>query len=124
PHSTGAVARLCCSIASAIGSGSGRRLPMQVVQPYPTTLKPSRSKYGISRAPSRYAVTTREPGAMLVLTHGLLVSPRSTARFARRPAKRAVERGLDRKSTRLNSRHVSISYAVFCLKKKNKEPYI
>src|SRR5690242_21186765 len=26
--------------------------------------------------------------------------------------------GLDRKSTRLNSSHMSISYAVFCLKKK------
>src|SRR5207249_10517244 len=33
----------------------------------------------------------------------------------------AVQTGgkLDRKSTRLNSSHVSISYAVFCLKKKN-----
>src|SRR5207253_6242629 len=35
----------------------------------------------------------------------------------------AVQRGggheLDRKSTRLNSSHVAISYAVFCLKKKN-----
>src|SRR3989449_5981858 len=29
--------------------------------------------------------------------------------------------GLDRKSTRLNSSHGYISYAVFCLKKKNKE---
>src|SRR5699024_12278589 len=28
------------------------------------------------------------------------------------------ECGIDRKSTRLNSSHVSISYAVFCLKKK------
>src|SRR5690606_41688176 len=28
------------------------------------------------------------------------------------------ERGKDRKSTRLNSSHVKISYAVFCLKKK------
>src|SRR5699024_12441872 len=28
------------------------------------------------------------------------------------------ERSKDRKSTRLNSSHVSISYAVFCLKKK------
>src|SRR5699024_3135010 len=28
---------------------------------------------------------------------------------------------IDRKSTRLNSSHVSISYAVFCLKKKNKK---
>src|SRR5437868_9565829 len=27
----------------------------------------------------------------------------------------------DRKSTRLNSSHVSISYAVFCLKKKKKQ---
>src|SRR5256885_7537947 len=29
--------------------------------------------------------------------------------------------GLDRKSTRLNSSHLVISYAVFCLKKKKKE---
>src|SRR5690625_5694759 len=28
---------------------------------------------------------------------------------------------LDRKSTRLNSSHVAISYAVFCLKKKTKQ---
>src|SRR6266480_7105495 len=28
----------------------------------------------------------------------------------------------DRKSTRLNSSHMSISYAVFCLKKKNNTP--
>src|SRR5699024_11838701 len=28
--------------------------------------------------------------------------------------------GVDRKSTRLNSSHVSISYAVFCLKKKKR----
>src|SRR2546430_11874639 len=28
--------------------------------------------------------------------------------------------GIDRKSTRLNSSHSQISYAVFCLKKKNK----
>src|SRR5439155_17518176 len=31
------------------------------------------------------------------------------------------ERVGDRKSTRLNSSHVAISYAVFCLKKKNKK---
>src|SRR5947209_17329627 len=30
----------------------------------------------------------------------------------------AVEVGVDRKSTRLNSSHANISYAVFCLKKK------
>src|SRR5207245_4524103 len=32
--------------------------------------------------------------------------------------------GTDRKSTRLNSSHGSISYAVFCLKKKKKLLYI
>src|SRR3712207_7739443 len=31
-----------------------------------------------------------------------------------------VTGGLDRKSTRLNSSHANISYAVFCLKKKKK----
>src|SRR5439155_27301035 len=31
--------------------------------------------------------------------------------------------GLDRKSTRLNSSHVAISYAVFCLKKKKPTSY-
>src|SRR5687768_17718875 len=30
---------------------------------------------------------------------------------------------LDRKSTRLNSSHGYISYAVFCLKKKNTQPH-
>src|SRR5437868_8393888 len=45
--------------------------------------------------------TGRSKGAML--THDNLASNSLT---------------LDRKSTRLNSSHVSISYAVFCLKKK------
>src|SRR3712207_6960790 len=31
-------------------------------------------------------------------------------------------RDADRKSTRLNSSHANISYAVFCLKKKKKKP--
>src|SRR5699024_12836502 len=34
---------------------------------------------------------------------------------------RATGKAPDRKSTRLNSSHVSISYAVFCLKKKNRK---
>src|SRR6266496_4553458 len=36
------------------------------------------------------------------------------------PARACPRRG-DRKSTRLNSSHVEISYAVFCLKKKKKK---
>src|SRR5437868_8174826 len=35
----------------------------------------------------------------------------------------AADAGQDRKSTRLNSSHVSISYAVFCLKKKKTSEY-
>src|SRR5574340_1300142 len=41
--------------------------------------------------------------------------PTPAAHRHRRPS------GGDRKSTRLNSSHQKISYAVFCLKKKNKE---
>src|SRR3712207_8028515 len=40
------------------------------------------------------------------------------------PAERALRRMFeDRKSTRLNSSHANISYAVFCLKKKKKNRY-
>src|SRR5438034_7917198 len=38
----------------------------------------------------------------------------------RRPSTRAFHSDADRKSTRLNSSHTVISYAVFCLKKKKK----
>src|SRR5437870_5378666 len=37
---------------------------------------------------------------------------------SREPLRRSFPQALDRKSTRLNSSHVAISYAVFCLKKK------
>src|SRR5690554_7756284 len=36
-------------------------------------------------------------------------------------ALKRMEKVIDRKSTRLNSSHVRISYAVFCLKKKTKQ---
>src|SRR5438309_8818216 len=51
-----------------------------------------------------------EPGGAAQLVRGGRAGPRHRAR-CRRP---------DRKSTRLNSSHSSISYAVFCLKKKKK----
>src|SRR5438874_13260402 len=37
------------------------------------------------------------------------------------PSLRTTPNEIDRKSTRLNSSHVEISYAVFCLKKKKKK---
>src|SRR5437870_11207936 len=49
--------------------------------------------------------------------------PRKGRRRAdrRRQVDAAAPRVRDRKSTRLNSSHVAISYAVFCLKKKKKK---
>src|SRR4051812_49502299 len=47
--------------------------------------------------------------------------PAKTTRRRRRSARTAPGTAGDRKSTRLNSSHMSISYAVFCLKKK-REP--
>src|SRR3989454_8623271 len=47
---------------------------------------------------------------------GLLVCALGTRLLAQTPQKKAAA---DRKSTRLNSSHLVISYAVFCLKKKN-----
>src|SRR5437667_3002522 len=44
------------------------------------------------------------------------LSHRSTSQTSSRPR----SRNEDRKSTRLNSSHITISYAVFCLKKKKK----
>src|SRR5207249_11512482 len=49
--------------------------------------------------------------------HGLPLPPSGAGRLRAPAADQDVLRQ-DRKSTRLNSSHVSISYAVFCLKKK------
>src|SRR3712207_8558007 len=51
------------------------------------------------------------------------VADEFAAKFAEKMAAQVVGRGTeDRKSTRLNSSHANISYAVFCLKKKNQKP--
>src|SRR3712207_7974985 len=44
----------------------------------------------------------------------------ATFHECRHPGTNRREEPLDRKSTRLNSSHANISYAVFCLKKKKK----
>src|SRR5215510_16098860 len=56
----------------------------------------------------------------LSLHDALPISPASTARSSYPPCRSACRCRRDRKSTRLNSSHVAISYAVFCLKKKKK----
>src|SRR2546422_6805425 len=61
---------------------------------------------------------------LLELIHEM-IDPRPTLRYKKcgsscQPS-RGWQRPLDRKSTRLNSSHGYISYAVFCLKKKKKK---
>src|SRR5438477_7037932 len=55
------------------------------------------------------------------LTNGLMVAgaiPSFTSVKPKTTCSSATTMSQDRKSTRLNSSHMSISYAVFCLKKK------
>src|SRR2546429_6883725 len=52
-------------------------------------------------------------------THSGRTGDRWLNKSPRPPAPRYSAESLDRKSTRLNSSHGYISYAVFCLKKKN-----
>src|SRR5256885_10862752 len=91
-----------------------RRPPRSTLFPY-TTLFRSR------RRPNHELA---DPGAMLGTLHelgdGLRIGLRLT-RPSDAPRVRAFLERLspeDRKSTRLNSSHLVISYAVFCLKKK------
>src|SRR5256885_11194023 len=72
--------------------------------------------------------STLFPYTTLFRSSGRAVSRPSQDRAGRRgPARRRTTRrsadSPDRKSTRLNSSHLVISYAVFCLKKKNKTLY-
>src|SRR5690606_40589009 len=71
--------------------------------------------------------------ALPIFTHAKLTKNVGTMRFNRTLRNSELCRNgfvgialsnktLDRKSTRLNSSHVKISYAVFCLKKKNIDP--
>src|SRR5258705_9888947 len=80
-----------------------RRPPRSTLFPY-TTLFRSTVDYGSEEAAMQ--AYCRE-GAERALALG----NRGPIRF--------VDGKLDRKSTRLNSSHLGISYAVFCLKKKN-----
>src|SRR5207302_8483432 len=82
------------------------RPPIPPLFPY-TTLFRSRS----SRRPRISASTSGARGPYSLSTRAPTAS-RTTNRNGRAPDR-------DRKSTRLNSSHVKISYAVFCLKKKN-----
>src|SRR5437868_10354083 len=86
--------------------------PRSTLFPY-TTLFRSTSEPGET-------ICRRCPGAHLAC---VLLDREAVVR-SHTPLEHSEKRGpelKDRKSTRLNSSHVSISYAVFCLKKKKKK---
>src|SRR3712207_7389347 len=85
-----------------------RRPPRPTLFPYTTLFRSRRRGRGGVRG-QRRAVDARQP------PH-LDGDPAAAARPLLRH-RRGVQRP-DRKSTRLNSSHANISYAVFCLKKK------
>src|SRR5437879_10005677 len=62
-----------------------------------------------------YLIQTASPGYTMAKQGSELAIERLHPEFAIR-----LTKALDRKSTRLNSSHRCISYAVFCLKKKTK----
>src|SRR5688572_32731865 len=86
-----------------------RRPPRSTLFPYTT----------LFRSPDdpdeRLGWLLRDLAPAVVLTHGATAGPG-------KDRSRAGQQS-DRKSTRLNSSHSQISYAVFCLKKKKKETY-
>src|SRR5690554_8092175 len=91
-----------------------RRPPRSTLFPYTTLFR------------SLYAAARREEGdGMNNTIPSQLTGSEEERKRAARAKRRSPQLGalarhaVDRKSTRLNSSHVRISYAVFCLKKKN-----
>src|SRR5215510_16038762 len=68
-----------------------------------------------------FLMIRRPPRSTLFPYTTLFRSTCSGAVVRRWPRSRRCPAQVDRKSTRLNSSHVAISYAVFCLKKKKKQ---
>src|SRR2546426_6934122 len=89
-----------------------RRPPRSTLFPYTTLF---RSETHVARDLVRHVGVDREPEAPEHLdVERVVVRPLAARQDGRQL--------LDRKSTRLNSSHLVISYAVFCLKKKKDLP--
>src|SRR3712207_8942007 len=97
-----------------------RRPPRSTLFPYTTLFRSA----DVQRAP---VAETGDVGAEGPVLHGVALQDAARVEHAVVPEghQRAlgyraavVEESPDRKSTRLNSSHANISYAVFCLKKK------
>src|SRR3712207_7470108 len=99
-----------------------RRPPRSTLFPY-TTLFRSRAdrrrrRDGGGARGTRPAGGEARPGVPAGEAAGPQLRQRPAPAAVRRLRKLATIAAVDRKSTRLNSSHANISYAVFCLKKK------
>src|SRR3712207_8500709 len=115
-------------LAWTLGLGSLTRVheppPVNVPVPAPVRLK-STSPSGSDLPPASVSVTVTSQLAAWLIARGSSQSTtvevvRSVTVMSSKPELEAwsAEDASDRKSTRLNSSHANISYAVFCLKKK------
>src|SRR2546422_5704837 len=95
-----------------------RRPPRSPLFPYPT-LSRSRRRAGQALPAAVAHVRDQLDVAKAALERSHPASHFRRSRQSEPPTSRS-ERRKDRKSTRLNSSHGYISYAVFCLKKKKK----
>src|SRR3712207_8557680 len=97
-----------------------RRPPRSTLFPYTTLFRSEAHRIGFA---NRIAPADGLDAATDALCDELLKCAPLAVGLAKRvidsAAKPALANTLDRKSTRLNSSHANISYAVFCLKKKN-----
>src|SRR3712207_7381167 len=91
-----------------------RRPPRSTLFPY-TTLFRSDVLRGLAHAD----VGLRHPLHEAGMRHRVEAHDRHARHALDAGAEERLPRAKDRKSTRLNSSHANISYAVFCLKKKN-----
>src|SRR3712207_8024199 len=94
-----------------------RRPPRSTLFPNTTLFRSRRRGRGGADGSGRRARDTRAGG------RGRRVDGRGGRRLParRRDGREATEGRRDRKSTRLNSSHANISYAVLCLKKNTKD---
>src|SRR3712207_7500852 len=90
-----------------------RRPPRSTLFPYTTLFRSIRERLGVARHPHVHKDLLEE-ACVDEVQHGVLDAARVLV--DRHPL--VGELPADRKSTRLNSSHANISYAVFCLKKK------
>src|SRR3712207_7649799 len=94
-----------------------RRPPRSTLFPYTTLFRSFTSpQVRLSIAPPRSSPSRRR-------SEMRRIDSRIDTRSEEFRLNAAHNRGLDRKSTRLNSSHANISYAVFCLKKKKIQVY-